>query len=256
MLIQKIYRAYFEPVKFYGVQNEKDYQSIQPALKALDAFARLSHQSFYVIDYFKQNFIYVSPHRLILNNLTVKDIQEMGYKYYSHIVPLEDMRFLEFINKKGFEFFYQTPPTDDRLKYTISYDFHIYFDNKKTILINHKLTPFLLNEKKQIWLALCLISVSHKKNKGEIIIRKTGESLKYIFNTFTNQWVKKEEVILSDIDINILRFSEQGYSNEEIAKFMYYNVNSIKFHKKRLYALLKVKNINEAIAYAYDNKLL
>lgn len=254
--MQKIYKTYFEPVKFYGVQTEKDYESVQSAIKALDAFARVSHQSFYVIDYFKQNFIYVSPHRLVLNNLTVKDIQEMGYRYYSHVVPLDDLRFLEFVNKKGFEFFYQTPPSDERLKYTISYDFHICFDNKKKILVNHKLTPYLLNEKKQIWLALCLISVSSKKEKGEIVIRKTGERQKYIFNNFTGKWIEKEEFILNDIDINILRFSEQGYSNEDIAKFMYYNVNSIKFHKKRLYALLKVKNINEAIAYAYDNRLL
>lgn len=254
--MNKIYKNYFEPVKFYGVQREQDYEAIQPCINTLDAFARLSHQSCYVIDYYKQNFLYVSPHRLILNNLKVDDIKQIGYQYYYNIVPYEDLRFLEFINKEGFDFFYKTSPTNERLEYSISYDFHIYFDKKKQILINHQLTPILLNEQKQIWLALCLISISPKKHKGEIVIRKIGEPFKYVYSPTNHKWTKEEEVVLSDIDINILRFSEQGYSNEEIAQAMFYNVNSIKFHKKQIYALLKVSNINEAIVYAYKNKLM
>lgn len=254
--MNKIYKSYFEPIKFYGVPNKQDCEAIQACINTLDAFARLSHQSCYVIDYYKQNFLYVSPHRLILNNLKVEDIKNIGYEHYYNIVPYEDLRFLEFINKKGFEFFYKTLPTDDRLQYSISYDFHIYFDKKKQILINHQLTPILLNEQKQIWLALCLISISPQKHKGEIVIRKIGESFKYVHNQTTHQWMKEEEVTLSDTEINILRYSEQGYSNEEIAQSMFYNVNSIKFHKKQIYALLKVNNIHEAIAYAYKNKLM
>lgn len=254
--MDSIYKHFFEPVKFYGVKLEKDYEIIEPCVKVLDAFARITSSSMYVIDYYKRNFLYVSPHRLFISELTVTEIKNMGYTYYYKLLPQEDRKFLEFINEEGFSFYYKLPERD-RIKYSISYDFFIFSGpNRRKILINQKLTPILLNEKNQIWLALCILSVApHTKRRG-IIIRKEGAKTQYTYDFSSNKWKTINSVNLSDTDIDILRLSEQGLSNKEIADILYYDVNSIKFHKKQIFRQLKVKSIKEAIDYAYNNKLI
>ena len=43
----------------YNITDE-DYQKINILVNAAKAFARSTHQCVYIIDYFKQNFLYVS----------------------------------------------------------------------------------------------------------------------------------------------------------------------------------------------------
>lgn len=252
----RIYKQFFEPVKFYGVKLEKDYDAIQPCIYTLDAFYRTLPCSIYVIDYYKQNFLYISPNRLFLNDSTIEEIKNMGYTYYYKLLPQEDRTFLEFINKEGFSFFYKLPE-EDRIKYSISYDFFIFSGlNKRKLLINQKLTPIMLNDKNQIWLALCVISIAPNRKRRGIIIRKEGADTQYTYDFIEHKWKTINIVKLSDIDIDILKFSEQGLSNQEIADILFYDVNSIKFHKKQIFRKLKVKSIKEAIDYAYNNKLI
>lgn len=251
-----IYKQFFEPIKFYGVKLDHEYKAINPCIKTLDAIARLVPYSMYVIDYYKQNFLYISPHSLFLNDSTIEEIKNMGYSYYYKLLPLEDRRFLEFINKEGFSFYYKLSE-EDRINYSISYDFFIYAgESRRKVLVNQKLTPIALNEKNQIWLALCTMSIApHKKRRG-IIIRKAGDTHHYTYDFITKQWKTVNIVNLTKNDIDILRLSEQGFSNKEIGDILFYDVNTIKFHKKQIFSKLKVKSIKEAIDYAYNNKLI
>lgn len=254
--MKTIYKQFFEPVKFYGVKSEKDYDAIKSCLVTLDAVARILPYSMYIIDYYKQNFLYISPNRLFLNNTSIEEIKNLGYLYYNRLLPLEDRKFLEFINKEGFDFYYKLPE-EGRANYSISYDFFIFSGpNKRKVLVNQKLTPILLNNKNQIWLALCTLSISpHKKQRG-VIIRKAGADSHYTYDFCNKKWQHVNIPKLKDIDIDILKLSEQGLSNQEIADILFYDINSIKFHKKQIFNLLNVKNIKEAIDYAYNNKLI
>lgn len=254
--MKAIYKQFFEPIKFYGVKIEKDYKAIEPCIKALDATARIMPHSMYVIDYYKQDFLYISPHSLFLGDSTIEEIRNMGYTYYYKLLPLEDRKFLEFINKEGFAFYYKLPE-QDRMKYSISYDFFIYVgNNRRKILVNQKLTPIMLNDKNQIWLALCIISIAPYKKQRGIVIRKEGSGIQYTYDFSVRKWRTVNIAKLSNTDIDILRLSEQGLSNQEIADQLFYDVNSIKFHKKQLFKLLNVKSTKQAIDYAYNNKLI
>ncbi|MDC1809045.1 helix-turn-helix transcriptional regulator [Bacteroides uniformis] len=254
--MESIYKQFFEPVKFYGVKLEQDYKDITPCIKALESLARVTPYSTYVIDYYKQNFLYISPNSLFLSKATIEEIKNMGYSYYHKLLPLEDRKFLEFINKEGFRFYYKLPE-QDRIKYSISYDFFIYTgSNNRKILVNQKLTPILLNDKNQIWLALCTVSIAPYRKRRGIIIRKEGSETQYTYDFSTYKWNTVNVVKLTHIDIDILRLSEQGFSNQEIADILFYDVNSIKFHKKQIFSQFNVTSIKEAIDYAYNNKLI
>lgn len=50
--------------------TDEDYQKIDLLVNAAKAFARSTHQCVYIIDYFKQNFLYVSEKFSVLVRAT------------------------------------------------------------------------------------------------------------------------------------------------------------------------------------------
>lgn len=246
---------FFDPVHYQGEMSEEDYLKIEPCIQTLDAFTRSSNISIYVIDYFKQNFLYVSTNPLFLNGFSAEEVAKMGYLYYQKFVPEDDLELLQVINKAGFSFYYSTP-LEDRMKYTISYDFHILNKNKRPVLINHKLTPMALNPSGQIWLAICTVTMSSKVGQRDIIMSKIDEDTDYVYSLQSTKWKKKELIKLSERETDILRFSSQGLSNSEIGEKIFIDVNTVKFHKKNIFQKFNVESITEAIAYAVNKRLI
>ena len=61
-------------------------------LEVVKAFARLSYESVYVIDYSRMAFEYVSDNPLFLCGYTAQEVLEMGYDYYFRNVPPADLQ--------------------------------------------------------------------------------------------------------------------------------------------------------------------
>jgi hypothetical protein len=131
---------FFKPMKLNSFPSDVEYRIAEWIIQAADAFARTTYQSIYIIDYYRKGFHYVSENPLFLCGETSKSVRKMGYEFYQKFVPKTDLDLLLMINEAGFNFYYQLNPFE-RLKYTISYDFHLQQPNKKLLLINHKLTP-------------------------------------------------------------------------------------------------------------------
>ena len=98
--------------------------------------------------------------------------------------------------------------------------------------------------------------LSTEKKSGNVYINKSGvlHRLRYSFEG--KRWRSTEVVSLSKIENVILKLSAQGLSNKQIAETIYLNINTIKFHKKNIYQKLNVKNITEAIVFAYNNYII
>ena len=140
-----------------GVDDER-YRHLAPMMSAIDAMANATYQSIYVIDYFKQGFLHVASNPLFLCGHTAEEVRQMGYRFYIDHVPAEEQVMLTEINEVGFKRFNKTP-LDDRNSCFMSYDFHIVNDGNR-YLVNHKITPFALNDNGRAWLALCVVSLS------------------------------------------------------------------------------------------------
>lgn len=246
--------TFFKPIAFKGSIPEEEYQNTQFCIDTLEALSRFCNLSIYIIDYFKQNFLYISSNKLFLNGNSVEYVKNLGCGYYQKYLPESDFNYLQKINREAFHFFYQTDNAN-RLKYTISYDFHLLRDRKK-ILVNHKLTPIKLNKYNQIWLAVCMVSLAPRGVKGETIITNSETNHKYILNERSFKWHKTASQFFSDKEIEILRLSAQGFSNSEIGTQIFLDMNTIKFYKKRIYLKMKARNISEAIAYAMTNNII
>lgn len=57
---------FFIPDNEIRLSEELDYSRVDEYIRSAEAFSRSSYQSVYIIDYFRQNFLYVSPNPMFL----------------------------------------------------------------------------------------------------------------------------------------------------------------------------------------------
>ncbi|MDY3363455.1 response regulator transcription factor [Riemerella anatipestifer] len=247
--------SFFDDRNTFHHLSDNDLEQLKDYISVVDAFARLSYKSIYVIDYQNQSFEYVSNNPLFLCGLSSQEVKELGYAFYFRNVKKEDLDLLMKINEVGFSF-YERIPIEERKLYTISYDFHLINERNKLVLINHKLTPIFLNEKGKIWKAMCLVALSSNQTEGNIIISKQGSEDFWKFNLDTNIWEKEQKVKLSEREFNILELSARGFTINEIAEKIFVSSDTVKFHRRKIFDKFNVQSISEALSYAKINKLI
>ncbi len=224
-------------------------------LESIDAFARTTYKSLYVIDYKKKGFDYVSDNPLFLCGNTAEEVKKMGYAFYFKHVIEQDLNLLLKINTIGFEF-YERVPLEERKNYTISYDFHLINKAGQKTLINQKMTPLFLTTEGKLWKAISIVSLSSENKSGNIRVYKKGENRVFNYDLEGGFWKETEIVKLTSREKEILQHSTRGYTINEIAEAIFVSPDTVKFHRKKLFEKLGVANISEAIAYATNNKLI
>lgn len=245
---------------FFGPWNEvvgitdEDYSRAAYMVKAIEGVACASYQSFYVIDYFRHNFFYVSNNPLFLCGSKPKTAAEMGHGFYLKHVPESEHQLLLTVNRVGFEFF-EKIPLQHRMNFMIQYEFHIK-TKSNPILINQKLKPLLLDRNGHVWLAVCVVSLSANKDAGLIRMRHLGTATEWEYLLAEGRWKKLAQPKISDAEKAILIFSAQGYTMDQIADKLGLSINTIKFHKRKLFELLHVESITEALTCAINMKLI
>ena len=245
---------FFIPDNEIRLPEELDYSRVSEYVRSAEAFSRSTYQSVYIIDYFRQNFLYVSPNPMFLCGLSPQQMQDLGYRFYIQYVPGEEHPLLLALNKAGFDF-YNNIPVDERKDWYISYDFNILNSGRK-ILVNHKLTPLALTSDGRIWLALCVVSAATHTDAGHIEMHRVGSSDFFEYNLTTRRWDKRQMPVLTDGEKSVLTLSIQGYTMSEIADKICLSPDTIKKYRQRIFEKLDVRNISEAIVAATNNKLL
>ncbi|MDE6303224.1 MAG: helix-turn-helix transcriptional regulator [Paramuribaculum sp.] len=245
---------FFIPNNEVKLPEELDYTRAIEYIRSAEAFSRSTYQSVYIIDYFRQNFLYVSPNPMFLCGLSPEQVMKLGYRFYLEYVPEDEQSFLIDLNRAGFDFFNDLP-VEERKDWYISYDFHIINSGKK-ILINHKLTPLTLTSDGRIWLALCVVSASNHISPGHIEIHHTDSPDYFEYNRLTRRWDRRSMPTLTDGEKSVITLSIQGYTMNEIGDKMCLSPDTIKKYRKQIFEKLGVRNISEAIIAATNNKLL
>ena len=246
---------FFKPLHLKDTLLAKDYMQVYQYIEFAKTLSQVTYQSIYLIDYYKRGFAYVSDNPLFLCGKTSDQVLRDGYLFYLKNVPKEDLELLLKINMAGFSFL-SNIPKGDRLSYSISYDFHLIQRNKHLVLINHKLSPLLLDKDANIWIALCVVSLSSNDKSGNIEIKRKGENKVYRFDLTAEKWQERTMPKLNNQEREILMLSGQGFTMEKIAKELFLSIDTIKFHKKNLFKKLSARNISEAIAAATNLRLI
>lgn len=106
-----------------------------------------------------------------------------------------------------------------------------------------------------MWKAFCVVSLSSKPNAGNVKIQnKKGDT--WCLNLNTSHWEKQEKIQLSDREKQIIHYSTQGYTVNDIAEKIYISPDTVKFHRKKLFEKLEVGNMSEAIALVVEYKMI
>lgn len=237
-----------------AISKEDEKQAVN-FLESIDAFARTTYKSLYVINYNEKGFDYVSDNPLFLCGNTAEEVKKMGYEFYMKHVPEDDLKLLLKINTLGFEF-YESLAIEERKNYTLSYDFHLINNNGEKTLINQKITPLFLTEKGELWKAICLVSLSSEDTSGHIRVYKKRDNKVYNYDLDGDFWKETTNIELTSREKEMIQLSTRGYTINEIADALFISPDTIKFHRKKLFEKLSVANISEAIAYAKNNKLV
>ena len=175
------------------VRNAPDYDSnvLSTLVQTVEAFARVTYQSVYLIDYYRQEFLYVSDNPLFLCGHTAKEVKELGYSFYLEHVPEDEQKMLVELNRSGFKFF-DTFDNVDKYQCSMSYHFHLK-SGTRSRLINHQLTPILLTDDGKIWIGMCVVSLSSHKTVGHVEFHKKGNlTIGNILSKAIGGWNVKE----------------------------------------------------------------
>ena len=245
---------FFIPDNEVKLPEELDYSRVEEYIRSAEAFSRSTYQSIYIIDYFRQRFLYVSPNSTFLCGLTAERMMELNYKFYFEYVPEDEQRLLLEYNSAGFAF-YNTLALEERKDWCIQYDFHILNSDRK-ILINHKLTPLALMSDARVWLALCLVAASTHTSPGHVEMHRVGSPDYFEYNRLTRRWDKRRMPKLTEGEKSVIRLSIQGFTMSEIADRMCLSPDTIKKYRKQIFEKLGVRNISEAIVTVTNNRLL
>lgn len=229
---------------------------IRYILEDIDAFARTTYRSVYVIDYYRKNFLYVSDNPFFLCGLTAEEVKELGYDFYINHLPPEDLNLLNEINIAGFQFLLEIPD-DEKKNYILSYDFHIVNNgSKKKRLIHHQITPLRLTKNGQVWLVLCVASISSGIRSGNIMMSKNKSAEHWLYSRESRKWSKIPRPELKEIEQDVLKLSAMGFTMNDIAEEVNRSFDSVKAYRKSLFEKLGVQNISEAISFAKNHRLI
>ncbi len=227
----------------------------QHYLEVVKAFARLTYESVYLIDYTNMSFEYVSENPLFLCGHSAEEVLQLGYEFYFRNVPEKDLALLTLVNEVGFDFYAQLLPAERKL-YSITYDFHLVSKEGRYILINHKLTPLFLTPDGKMWKAMCLVSLSPHQEAGNARIYKQGSGEMWELIADKKIWRKTEKPVLTERETEVLRLHAQGLTIQQIADKLFVVPDTVKYYRRKIFERLEVSSIVEALSYAVSSKLI
>jgi len=246
---------FYRSFQFSYQINERSQQKIEAYIEFARELSELTSQSIYLVDYSKRKFIYVSDNPILLCGRSAQRVQEAGFMFFLKNVPDDDVRMLLKVNEAGFAFF-NKQPISERMQYSLSYDFNLMQPKGGLLLINHKIKPLLLDKTGKPWIALCIVSSSSNAESGHIYYTNIHQKKTYNLDITTGKWHKIDSIRLTPKEKQILQYSIQGITMEQMASKLKITINTIKFHKKNIFQKLKAKNITEAAAAAFNFHLL
>ena len=245
--------GFFINENYVGGITEADYEQAAPVVEGVKAFAKATYQSIYIIDYFKKGFLYVSNNPLFLCGRTAEDVLDMGYNFYLEHVPQEELPMLLELNRAGFSLA-ELMSDEEKINSVISYDFHL-TNHGHPQLIHHKLTPLQLFDGR-IWLAICTVSLSSRKEAGHITLRTLGKPNYWEYVLDRHRWEERQPIELKPEEKQILTLAAQGYAIKEIAGQMNRSPDTIKHFRRRIFEKLGAVSVTEAVTFAANYRLL
>lgn len=87
-------------------------------------------------------------------------------------------------------------------------------------------------------------------------MEREDENFFYEYSMEKHIWTRKQRIILTNREKEIICLSARGFTVQEIADKLFLSELTIKSYKRDLFKKLNVKNISEAIKFSENNGLI
>lgn len=233
--------------------SERNRHFIQ-CLKSLEALMDLDA---YILDYENERILYATKGSSLFLESYLEDIRREGYLYFKKFMQEEDVEMIALCNAKVFEYFYSLP-LHKRLKFSgyFTYDMKIRDRKGKVNLINKKITILDLTNDGVIRLGLCVISYPTTEKPGNAYLKLNDNSIVLQYMPSIDKFVEVKTQRLTSKAMTILKLASNGKTEAEISDLLGISLPTVKYHKKKIFDRLGVKNTAEAIQWMNNQKRL
>lgn len=241
---------------FFNHATSKEVEvdiDISSLVKTVDAAARISCLSTFVIDFDSHELLYRSEQLVYIDESTVKDKQRECANPYWSIISENTLEKLQQIRNH-----YIMPGKqlsgNDYTNHVCTIDYPIIIRNHE-LFITQKFTPLVMRKDGITKIGMFTINYLNKKDIESSIIAPSGK--RFRFNFEECQFDEYDlGITLSLVEKAILHRARMGMTNEEIAKSLYISINTVKTHRLRIFKKLQVETINEALAVIGNYQLI
>lgn len=232
--------------------NTLEYQTTLSALNILQHIQKLQYESYYVVDYYKQQVPYLSD-----INLALIGQSEMAVEYIKQRLCISDSEYDKYCQFRYSVLQELERMGTDRAKTCCVLYFSIIKRNnqifKSPVII--KTTPLFFSKTGKVCMTLQTISLSYidNANMGLLYIAKEK---KISFLKKNGIWQTEYINDLIYKDRLIIELQACGYTTEEIAKKVNLSVFTVRDHIKILYQTYHVNNMKSLISLLKHLQLL
>ena len=94
-------KNFFSKDKSVYNEPKEDFYMQSTLIHIAEAFSRITYKSIFLLDYYKQEFLYVSNNPLFLCGHTAKEVKNLGYSFFLEHVPEEEREMLIELNSNA-----------------------------------------------------------------------------------------------------------------------------------------------------------
>lgn len=240
---------------FFNNASLKDHNQsydFNSVLNTVDAFAKLTNQSCFVIDFDEHKLLYKTEHLLYIDETLDADRKrECENPYWEYITEQTLAQLISVRN--NYPMIGETMSKEDYQKHICVIDYPIIL-KRHYFYITQKFIPLILRQDGITKVGLFIVTPSVRRDFFCSII---ANDKRWTFNLEEGAFSPSDQnTLLTKTERIVLQRVKKGLSNEEISDDLSISINTIRTHRKSIFKKLGVKSVNEAITVAENYHML
>ena len=226
--------------------HDIDYAVWERDKSMLHKMARVSRNCTFVVDVYKNKYVYASPHFANLlgyDEDEIATLEKQGDYLESRFHPDDFDQLVDLQIKLG-QFIYNLP-VEQRNDYCNIYSFRVRNAKQQYVRVTNKVQVLEQGRAGKAWLILGNMSISpDQKDSGQVACTvlnlKSGE-------LFSPTLLFSPTIHLTERETEILHLIQKGLLSKEIAHKLQISIHTVNIHRQNLLHKLEAQNSIEAI---------
>ena len=249
-----IYNGFTPVVNVIEHLTEDERKGAEILIKTWTAYSKIRARLAYVVDYYNKEIAFVSDRLRLLCGIRPRNVPMTVQDFYQQILAPEEIPIFEEIKESSYTAF-DGGTTQRKLMYSFQCDVNIITQGGMR-LYNLCAIPFYVTGDNRLMLMSCDLSPSSQKAAGNAVIRSVESGRFYKYDYAHHLWMDDDTPQLTSREKEIMAYSAQGYTEEQISEKLFKSVHSVKASKRILFEKLGVNNMLGALMFCINHDLL